>query len=207
MKDVTHGDDDYIIIIAEGVNVLKGFFVIIVTSWYGLGFGINNVKMLKAACGYVSYLVLLVWDLILLESQSYGNNRFSCLWNLCDLLIYSGDDYLECVDHGSSIGYGWVNYGKSYELMATKQQVCSFIAIEEKENGVQVMQSAGTTVALIRVSNFDSSLRNKQQVTIIYKADVATLALPSLYCWVNLVSAASYVPMLDNSHVLDLGWN
>ncbi|GKB30936.1 hypothetical protein Tco_0870337, partial [Tanacetum coccineum] len=51
-------------------------------------------------------------DLILLESQSYGNNRFSCLWNLRDLLIYSGDDYLECVDHGSSIGYGWVNYGK-----------------------------------------------------------------------------------------------
>ncbi|GJX22055.1 hypothetical protein Tco_0226500 [Tanacetum coccineum] len=106
MKDVTHGDDDYIIIIAAGVNVLKGFFVIKVTR-YELGFGINNVKMLKAACGYVSYLVLLVWDLILLESQSYGNNRFSCLWNLCDLLIYSGDDYLECVDHGSSIGYGW----------------------------------------------------------------------------------------------------
>ncbi|GKF42064.1 hypothetical protein Tco_0125406, partial [Tanacetum coccineum] len=73
MKDVTHGDDDYIIIIVAGVNVLKGFFVIKVTR-YGLGFGINNVKMLKAACGYVSYLVLLVWDLILLESQSYGNN-------------------------------------------------------------------------------------------------------------------------------------
>ncbi|GKC46968.1 hypothetical protein Tco_1064690, partial [Tanacetum coccineum] len=26
--DVTHGDDDYIIIIAAGVKVLKGFFVI-----------------------------------------------------------------------------------------------------------------------------------------------------------------------------------
>ncbi|GJZ78748.1 hypothetical protein Tco_0643585 [Tanacetum coccineum] len=32
----------------------------------------------------------------------------------------------------------------SLRLMATKQQVRSFIAIEEKENGVQVMQSAGT---------------------------------------------------------------
>ncbi|GJU48042.1 hypothetical protein Tco_1217597 [Tanacetum coccineum] len=32
MKDVTHGDDDYIIIIAAGVNVLKGFFVIKVTK-------------------------------------------------------------------------------------------------------------------------------------------------------------------------------
>ncbi|GJU58098.1 zinc finger BED domain-containing protein RICESLEEPER 2-like protein [Tanacetum coccineum] len=31
MKDVTHGDDDYIIIIVAGVNVLKGFFVIKVT--------------------------------------------------------------------------------------------------------------------------------------------------------------------------------
>ncbi|GKE51718.1 hypothetical protein Tco_1486874 [Tanacetum coccineum] len=75
MKDVTHGDDDYIIIIAAGVNVLKGFFVIKVT-----------------------------------RSDDVPDDV-----NLRDLLIYSGDDYLECVDHGSSIGYGWVNYGKSYE--------------------------------------------------------------------------------------------